>query len=208
MAWPDGWRTIPTSAAPFAGKLSGRYEITPTLAIRSTLSNAFKAPSLIQENYTSSASSVAQGNAAGALAGAAHRQPAGRRAGRQAAEAGKVAELFHRRGVGAGQEQLADGGTCTASASATSSTIRKPCRTAATAPSTATWCPIGYPSGTIARFFVNGMDTTTSGLDISARHQIVHNGLGVWDLSAGPVGGQDHGRTTSSRPPPCWPAPG
>ncbi len=35
-----------------SGKLSGRYEVNNTLALRAALSNGFRAPSLAQQNYT------------------------------------------------------------------------------------------------------------------------------------------------------------
>jgi iron complex outermembrane receptor protein len=36
-----------------SGKISGRYQLTPTFALRGTISNGFRAPSLAQQNYQS-----------------------------------------------------------------------------------------------------------------------------------------------------------
>jgi iron complex outermembrane receptor protein len=44
-----------------AGKLSGRYDFSPSFAIRGTISNGFRAPSLQQQYFTSIASVVVNG---------------------------------------------------------------------------------------------------------------------------------------------------
>ena len=47
-----------------SGKISGRYQITDTFALRGTISNGFRAPSLAQQNYESIATLIQNGQLA------------------------------------------------------------------------------------------------------------------------------------------------
>ena len=176
-----------------AGKLSARYEVTPALALRSTLSNGFKAPSLIQENYQSTASSVAQGTLLVPSLALPTDSPLAIALGAKALKPEKStnfslgtvwqpaknsslsADAYHIRisDVINYSEALQDNGNGAFNAYLVSK---------------------GYKAGTIARFFVNGMDTTTSGIDIAGKHQIAQSGLGLWDLSLG----YSYSRTTAA----------
>ena len=87
------------------GKLTGRYDFSPQVAIRSTISNGFRAPTMAEQYY--SATNVSPTSAFVQLGAELGRCSAGRR---ERAEAGKIDQLQPRHGAAPGQRRGADAG--------------------------------------------------------------------------------------------------
>jgi len=164
-----------------SGKLSGRYDFTPEFALRSTLSNGFKAPSLIQENYKGT-SSVAQGTLLVPSLALPTNSPLAVLLGAKPLKPEKSLDFS----VGA-VWQPAKVTSLTADIYRVNVkdmlNYSEALQDNKNGNFNAFLVANGYTSGTIARFFVNGMDTATTGLDITGKHEIVQPGVGLWNLS-------------------------
>lgn len=166
-----------------SGKLSGRYAIEPSFALRSTLSNGFKAPSIAQQNYQTNGGSVAQGtllvpseslttsNPLAVLLGARPLKPEKS----FNFSFGAVWEPSKNSSISADVFRIDVDNVINFS---------EPIQDTGNGALNAFLVAHGYQSGTIARFYVNGMDTTTNGVDIVAKHRFEQPGVGTWDLSA------------------------
>ncbi|TRL31200.1 TonB-dependent receptor [Methylosinus sporium] len=149
------------------GKLSARYDISPEIAIRGTVSTGFRAPTLAEEFYTQSKVSpfsaiiqLAPNSAAAALAGAKALKPEKS----TNVTVGLVLEPLSNlhASVDAYQIDLRDRIVSTG-------TVNGPAADAAIAASGNTPPPgsAGYVS-----FYVNGADTRTRGVDVKADYSI------------------------------------
>ena len=168
------------------GKLAARYSIIPQLGIRASISNGFRAPSLHQQFFTTTSTNfvggfpvdivTAQVNSPIALAlGAQPLKPEKS----VNISAGITANPFSGFTLTADvyrikitnrivlTENLGASGNAITDAAA---------RTALNAN--------GFSQIGAARFFINGLDTTTKGVDVVATYRADLAGMGIWSLSA------------------------
>ncbi len=178
-----------------SGKLSARYDFTPSFALRGSASTGFRAPSLQQQYFTSSATNFINGQpylvttfpatsgVAKAL-GAAPLKP-------EKSENLAFGGVFHR-----GPFELTIDGyqikikdrivlseNLVVSSSATGQAIA------------ALLAPYSGVGG--ARFFMNGVDTTTKGIDVVAHYRLPAGVYGMYDFGIA----ANHGETKIDRYP-------
>ncbi|MCJ2183537.1 TonB-dependent receptor [Novosphingobium sp. 1949] len=159
------------------GKFSARYDFSPSFAIRGTASTGFRAPSLAQQYYTSVASVISDGNVvltgtypststvATALGGKALRPE----------KSTNLSAGFVFRSGGFDltvdgyrihvRDQLGLSELLYASSSDTVADLLEPYGVAA------------------ARFFINGLATTTKGIDAVAHYRLMTDKAGTFDLT-------------------------
>ena len=159
------------------GKLSLRYDITDWFALRGTASTGFRAPSLQQQNFTSISSVIVNG--APVLTG--HFPPT---AAVSAALGGLPLEPEKSTNFSAGGVLRSGGFSLTVDAYqiklrdqiALSENIQR-----TFSPQVAAILdPLGVPA---ARFFINGVRSTTRGIDIVANYRARPEGLGTLDFT-------------------------
>ncbi len=180
------------------GKFAARYEFIRGYAVRGAISNGFRAPSLHQQFFTTTSTNFLGGVPVD-IATLAVNAPAAVALGAQPLKPEKSVNLS----LGATANPFR-GLTFTAdyyhikiknrivlseNLTATRDALGSPC-------STGTGCnAIGGAIATIlnsngfnsigaARFFINGLDTTTHGLDLVATYRVGLNEFGKWNLSA------------------------
>jgi len=180
------------------GKLAVRYEFVPGFAVRGSASNGFRAPSLHQQYFTTTSTNFISGVPVD-ISTLAVDDPAARALGSRDLEpeksvnlsVGATANPFRGLNITADfyQIRIKDRIVLTENLTATRDAVGNPC-------STGTGCnPIGGAIATIlnangfnsigaARFFINGLDTTTRGLDIIASYRWRPENLGNWLLTA------------------------
>lgn len=167
------------------GKLAARYEFTPEFAIRGAISSGFRAPALQQQYFTSTSilyinnvpfetgTYPATSNVAGALGA----KPL------QAETSDNYALGFvFRRGA---FELTVDGYKIDVKDRIVLSETLTGSPTAAPGTNGRVIYDLLSPYGaTAARFFINGVDTDTVGIDVVARYRIVDEQAGTFDLTA------------------------
>ncbi len=167
------------------GKLAARYDFTPEFAIRGAVSTGFRAPALQQQYYTSTSilyidnvpfetgTYPATSNVAAALGA----QPL------KAETSDNYALGFvFRRGA---FELTVDGYKIDVKDRIVLSETLQGSPTAAPGTNARVIYDLLAPYGaTAARFFINGVDTDTVGVDVVARYRIVDEQAGVFDLTA------------------------
>jgi iron complex outermembrane receptor protein len=175
------------------GKLTSRYDFSPQLGVRGTLSNGFHAPTLAQQYYsaTTVTTGFAQiqlplGSAGAKVLGAPDLKPETSRN----FSLGFVAEPV--KGVHASVDayQIDIDNRIIQSASLSGSTV------AAAIAANGSVIPAGVPGSNVsAAFFTNGVDTRTRGLDLSLdfRTDLDRFGLIKWLINGG------YNKTTISR---------
>jgi iron complex outermembrane receptor protein len=171
------------------GKVAARYEFIPGYAIRGAISNGFRAPSLHQQFFTTTSTNFIGGVPVD-IATLAVNAPAAVALGAQPLKPEKSTNLSF--GVTANPfrgltftadyysikikdrivltETLGTGGT------GNTTTVQ--------AAVTAKLAALGFPQVAAARFFINGLDTTTRGLDLVAAYRFGLGDLGRWNLTA------------------------
>ena len=157
------------------GKLALRYEFVPGLAVRGSISNGFRAPSLHQQFFTTTSTNFISGVPVD-ISTVAGRQPGRPRAWSAGARAGKIGQHQRRRDCQAApraqpdrrflpdQDQgphRADRESRPAVGQPRSTDRRSARRAIGTILDANGFQTIGA-----ARFFINGLDTTTRGLDV------------------------------------------
>ena len=168
------------------GKLALRYEFVPALAIRGSVSNGFRAPSLHQQFFTTTSTNFVAGVPVDIVTAQVN-SPIARALGAQALDPEKsvnfsggvtsnpfrgfslTADYFHIKIKDriVLTENLGSSGNAATDAAA---------RIALNAN--------GFNSIGAARFFINGLDTTTKGVDVVGTYRLNLAGLGNWSLSA------------------------
>jgi iron complex outermembrane receptor protein len=173
----------------WSGKLAARYEFIPGYAVRGAISNGFRAPSLQQQYFTTTSTNFVGGNPVD-IATLAVSSPAAVALGAQPLKPEKSVNLSV--GLTANPvrgltltadwynikikdrivftEILGTGGTGN--------------QAAVQAAVTAKLAQLGFPQVAAARFFINGLDTTTRGIDVVAAYRLGLGDLGRWNLSA------------------------
>jgi len=180
------------------GKLALRYEFVPGLAVRGSASNGFRAPSLHQQFFTTTSTNFISGVPVD-ISTVAVDSPVARALGAQDLDPEKSVNLS----VGATanplrglnitadfyQIKIKDRIVLTENLTATRDAVGNPCFTPA--PCNAIGGAIatilnanGFNSIGAARFFINGLDTTTRGLDIITSYRWRPENLGSWLLTA------------------------
>ena len=168
------------------GKLAARYEIVPQFAVRGSISNGFRAPSLHQQFFTTTSTNfvagvpidivTAQVNSPIALAlGAQPLKPeksvniSGGFTANPFRAFNLTADYFH--------IKIKDRIVLTENLGSSSNT-------ATDAAARAALDAAGFNSIGAARFFINGLDTTTQGVDVVGTYRFGIQGFGNWSLSA------------------------
>jgi iron complex outermembrane receptor protein len=170
------------------GKLALRYEPVSGYALRGSISNGFRAPSLHQQFFTTTSTNFING-APVDIATLAVSSPAARALGARALEPEKSVNIsvgatanpipgltltadFYQIGIDNRivlTETLGTGGT--GNTPGVQSQV------------TAKLASLGFPQVAAARFFINGLDTTTRGVDFVAAYRFRAGNLGTWNLS-------------------------
>jgi iron complex outermembrane receptor protein len=171
------------------GKLAARYEFIRGYALRGAISNGFRAPSLHQQFFTTTSTNFIGGVPVD-IATLAVNAPAAVALGAQPLKPEKSVNLSF--GATANPlpgltftadyyhikikdrivltETLGNGGT--GNTAAVQSAV------------TAKLAQLGFPQVAAARFFINGLDTTTQGVDLVAAYRLGLGDLGRWNLTA------------------------
>jgi len=171
------------------GKFAARWEFVPGYALRGAISNGFRAPSLHQQFFTTTSTNFIGGvpvdiatlavNSAPAVAlGAQPLKPEKSVNLSFGATANPLrgltltADYFHIKIKDriVLTETLGTGGTGNTAA--------------VQAAVTALLQSLGFPQVAAARFFINGLDTTTSGADLVASYRFGNSWIGRWNLTA------------------------
>ena len=187
------------------GKFAARWEFVPNYAVRGAVSNGFRAPSLHQQHFTTFSTNFVNGIPVD-IATLAVGSPAAVALGAQPLKPEKSVNLS----LGAtanpvpGLTITADwytikikdrivfseilGVNGTGNVAATGTAV------------TALLQSLGFPQVGAGRFFLNGIDTRTRGLDIVAAYNWRTNGFGRWNLSA--AYNRNKTKITDRAPPP------
>ncbi|WBY08120.1 TonB-dependent receptor [Sphingomonas sp. 7/4-4] len=170
------------------GKLAARYEFTPGIAIRGSVSNGFRAPSLHQQYFTTTSTNFISGVPV-EISTQPVSSPVARALGSKPLKpeksvnwsAGATLNPFRGFNVTADYyhikikdrvvltENLGAAGSGTAAVNAAVKAVLD---------------ANGFQSVGAARFFINGLDTTTRGFDVVATYRMGLEALGNWSLSA------------------------
>jgi iron complex outermembrane receptor protein len=170
------------------GKLALRYEFTPGFALRGSISNGFRAPSLQQQYFTTTSTNFIGGLPVD-ISTLAVDSPVARTLGSKPLKPEKSLNLSFGatanplRGLNITvdyynikirdrvvlTENLGAAGSGTAAVNAAVKAILD---------------ANGYQSVGAARFFINGLDTTTQGVDAVVSYRTALDGFGTWNLTA------------------------
>ena len=174
------------------GKLSARYDFSPSFALRGGVSTGFRAPSLQQQYYTATAITyVAQSNGSGGTVLVPFESgiypsisPVGLALGGKPLEAEKSTNYslgaVYRKGA---FELTIDGYQIDVRDRVVLSELFSNAAGASN-PNAAQIGALLAPYGTTAaRIFINGVDTSTRGIDVVARYRINDDQAGVFDLT-------------------------
>ena len=175
------------------GKLAARYEIIPELAVRGSISTGFRAPSLQQQYFANTATNFVSGIPVD-ISTVAVASPVAVALGAEPLEPEKSVNIS----IGATAHPLR-GLNITVDAYK----ISIDNRIVLTENLTASRDALGQPSGSdpgrtiaailnangfqsvgAARFFINGIDTTTKGIDVIGTYRWRAGDLGTWNLTA------------------------
>ena len=157
------------------GKLSARYAVTPWLAIRGTASTGFRAPSLQQQYFTSTASVLSNGTIVetGLFPSIS---PVGTALG------GRPLRPEKSRNLSAGL--VVRSGGFDLSVDAYQIKIRDQIALSENLSGTVVAALLAPYNVTAGRFFLNGIRSTTKGIDVVAHYRLATGGLGTFDLTA------------------------
>jgi iron complex outermembrane receptor protein len=150
------------------GKLSLRYDFAPAFAIRGTASTGFRAPSLIQQYYTSITTVVQNGNPLNTGTYPSTSDEA-------VSLGGKALEPEKSTNLSAGFVVRTGGFSLTVDGYRIH--VRNQIGLSENIPVT------GISDVSAARFFLNGLATTTKGIDAVANYKLVTEGAGTFDLT-------------------------
>lgn len=167
------------------GKLSARYEITDALALRGSISNGFRAPALQQQYYTST-SILYINNVPFETGTYPSVSPVGRALGgtplKPETSENYALGLVFRKGA---FELTIDGYRIDVEDRIVLSETLTGSNTAAVGTNARTIFDLLAPFGaSAARFFINGVDTKSQGVDIVAHYRIQDADAGTFDLTA------------------------
>lgn len=160
------------------GKLSARYAITPWFAIRGTASTGFRAPSLQQQNFTSTASVLSSGTivetglfpSTSAVGTALGGKPLRPEKSRNLSAGIVLKSGGFDLSVDAYQIKLRD--QIALSENLSGAIVIQRLRDE------------GITSVTAGRYFLNGIRSTTKGIDVVAHYRVATGSVGTFDLTA------------------------
>jgi iron complex outermembrane receptor protein len=172
----------------FNGKLALRYEPVHGFAVRGSISNGFRAPSLHQQFFTTTSTNFINGLPVD-ISTLAVNSPVARALGSRDLEPEKSINLsigatanplrgltftvdYYRIGIDNRIVLTENLGAAGAGTPAVNAAVK------------ALLDANGFQSVGAARFFVNGLDTTTQGVDAVASYRFSPGGLGTWTLTA------------------------
>lgn len=171
------------------GKVALRYEFVPGLAVRGSLSNGFRAPSLHQQFFTTTSTNFISGVPVD-ISTVAVSSPVARALGATNLEAEKSrnlsvgATVAPLRGLSLTADyyniRIKDRIVLTENLGPGNTALPLAQRDAIGAVLAAN----GFQSVGAARFFINGLDTTTRGFDVIAAYRLRAGNLGIWNLTA------------------------
>ena len=171
------------------GKLALRYEFAPGFAARGSVSNGFRAPSLHQQFFTTTSTNFISGVPVD-ISTVAVNSPVARALGAQDLEpeksvnisVGATANPFRGLNITADfyQIEIKDRIVLTENLGPGNTALPVGQRNAIRDVLTAA----GFPTIGAARFFINGLDTTTRGFDVIASYRWRPENLGNWLLTA------------------------
>ena len=167
------------------GKLAARFEVTPELAIRGAVSTGFRAPAL-QQQYFTSTSILYINNVPFETGTYPATSPVARALGGEPLKAETsdnyaLGFVFHRGAF----ELTVDGYKIDVKDRIVLSETLTGDVNAAPGTNARTIYDLLSPYGaTAARFFINGVETETVGVDVVARYRIVDDQAGTFDLTA------------------------
>lgn len=170
------------------GKLAARYELVDGFALRGSVSNGFRAPSLQQQFFTTTSTNFIAG-APVDISTLPVDSPVAQALGARPLDAeksfnvslGATASPLRGLSITADvyQIKIDDRIVLTENLGAVGSGTA-----AVNAAVQAVLAANGFTSVGAARFFINGLDTTTRGLDVVAAYRFGLGGLGSWSLTA------------------------
>lgn len=171
------------------GKLALRYEFVPGYAVRGSLSNGFRAPSLHQQFFTTTSTNFISGVPVD-ISTVAVSSPVARALGAQDLNpeksvnisVGATANPFRGLNITADfyQIKINDRIVLTENLGPGNSALPVAQQNAIRAVLTAA----GFPTIGAARFFINGLDTTTRGFDVIGSYRWRPENMGNWLLTA------------------------
>ena len=187
------------------GKLALRYEVAPGYALRGSISNGFRAPSLHQQFFTTTSTNFISGVPVD-ISTVAVKSAIARALGAEDLKPeksvnlsfGATANPFRGLSITADfyQIKISDRVVLTENLTATRGPLGQPLfATTIIGGTTFSGNPVGGAIATIlnnggfnsvgaARFFINGLDTTTRGLDLIGTYRFTTSSLGKWNLTA------------------------
>lgn len=150
------------------GKVSARYDITPAFALRGTVSTGFRAPSLQQQYFTSISSVIVGGNVVETGTFPSN-DPRVASLGAQALRPEKSTNFSAGTVLRLGGLDLTVDGYLIR--------LRDQIALSENIPVTT------LPNITAARFFINGLRSTTKGIDVVAHYRLPTQNVGTFDLT-------------------------
>ena len=157
------------------GKLALRYDFTDSFALRGAVSTGFRAPGLQQAFFTSTATNFI-GGVPFEVGTFPATSPTADRAGRPASRRRGVDQLFA--GHRAALREFRSHHRCL------SHRHRRPHRALGKPQHTQVAALIAPFGASVARFFINGVDTKTEGVDLVARYLLRTDGAGRFEFVA------------------------
>jgi len=171
------------------GKFAARWEFIPGYAIRGAISNGFRAPSLHQQFFTTTSTNFVGGIPVD-IATLAVNAPAAVALGAQPLKPEKSVNLSFGatanpvRGLTFTADyyhiKIKDRIVLTEILGVNGTGNTAPVQAAVTA----LLAQLGFPQVGAARFFINGLDTTTAGIDLVAAYRLGLGDFGRWNLTA------------------------
>ncbi|MCU6455500.1 TonB-dependent receptor [Sphingomonas sp. A2-49] len=170
------------------GKLALRYEFIPGVAIRGSVSNGFRAPSLHQQYFTTTSTNFLAGVPVD-VSTVPVSSPVARALGSQPLDPEKSLNLsggatlnpFRGFNVTVDYFRIKITDRIVLSENLGAAGVGTPAQNAAVQ---AVLAANGFSTVGAARFFINGLDTTTQGVDAVATYRANLPGIGAWNFSA------------------------
>lgn len=176
------------------GKLAARFEPIEGLGLRGSISTGFRAPSLHQQFYATTSTNNVNGTLV-EIGTFPVESPVARALGAQPLEpeeslnysVGFTFDLIPRLSITADYYHIDINNRIVITENLQDTGTVPPCGSVAPAPGPvkALLCAAGFNNINSARFFINGIDTTTEGFDIVASYRVPDVGLGDIRLTAG-----------------------
>lgn len=174
------------------GKLAARFEPIDGIGLRGSISTGFRAPSLHQQFYATTSTNNVNGTLV-EIGTFPVESPVARALGAQPLEpeeslnysAGVTFDLIPRLSITADYYHISINNRVVITENLVDAGVVPPCGSAGLGPVKTLLCNAGFTNINSARFFINGIDTTTEGFDIVAAYRVPDMGFGNIRLTAG-----------------------